>query len=99
MTGSQMDLSKIAKLARLNLSEEELQTYEPQLSGILEYVAVLDEVDIEDVAEMPHAVDLQNVFRSDERAESLERDQALSNAPRTDGQYFQVPRILEQKSS
>lgn len=94
-----MDLSRIAKLARLNLSEEELQTYAPQLSGILEYVAVLDEVDIDDVAEMPHAVDLQNVFREDVQADSLDRDDALSNAPKTDGQYFQVPRILEQKSS
>ena len=93
------DVKKVASLARLALTEDELQAYGEQLTQILGYVQILDEVDIKDAAPMPHAVDLQNVFRQDERRESLNRADALSNAPRTDGQFFQVPQILEQKSS
>jgi aspartyl-tRNA(Asn)/glutamyl-tRNA(Gln) amidotransferase subunit C len=48
---------------------------------------------------MPHAVDEQNIFRNDECRESLPRDAALSNAPRSDGSYFLVPQILEQKDA
>lgn len=91
------EVRKVASLARLALSEEELKTYGEQLTRILGYVDVLNEVDIDDAAPMPHAVELQNVFRSDERRPSLDRSDALSNAPKTDGQFFQVPQILEQK--
>ena len=91
------EVRKVASLARLSLTEEELATYGEQLTRILGYVKVLDEVDIDGVEPMPHAVDLQNVFREDKMAESLSREDALSNACKTDGQYFQVPQILDQK--
>lgn len=91
------EVRKVASLARLALSEDELKTYGQQLTQILDYVKLLDEVDIEGVDPMPHAVDLQNVFRQDERRESLPREAALANAPKTDGSYFLVPQILEQK--
>ena len=93
------DVKKVASLARLSLSDDELTAYREQLTDILGYVQILDEVNIEDAAPMPHAVDLQNVFRQDARGASLERDAALSNAPKTDGRFFQVPQILEQKTS
>ena len=88
---------KVAALARLSLSEDELQTYGEQLTQILGYVDLLDEVNIDGVEPMPHAVELQNVFREDERQPSLNRADALSNAPKTDGKFFQVPQILENK--
>ena len=91
------EVRKVASLARLSLSDAELTTYGEQLTQILSYIKVLDEVDIEGVEPMPHAVDLNNVFRADEVTASLTREDALSNAPRTDGQYFQVPQILDQK--
>ena len=91
------EVRKVASLARLELSDDELKTYGEQLTQILGYVKVLDEVDIEGVDPMPHAVDLQNIFREDERQPSLDRADALSNAPKTDGQFFQVPQILENK--
>lgn len=91
------EVRKVASLARLSLSDDELTTYQQQLTQILGYVQVLDEVDIEGAEPMPHAVELQNVFRNDERAASLPRESALQNAPKTDGQYFQVPQILDQK--
>lgn len=92
------EVRKVASLARLSLTEEELRTYGAQLTQILDYVGMLDDVDIADVAPMPHAVELQNVFREDETQPSLSREEALSNAPKTDGRYFQVPQILEQKN-
>ena len=91
------EVRKVASLARLALSEEELKTYGQQLTQILDYVKLLNEVDIDDASPMPHAVDLQNVFRQDVRRDSLPREAALANAPKTDGSYFQVPQILEQK--
>lgn len=93
------EVRKVASLARLSLTEEELTTYGQQLTQILGYIAVLDEVDTADAAPMPHAIDLQNVFRDDEVKPSLDRTQALANAPRTDGQFFQVPQILEQRDA
>ena len=93
------EVRKVASLARLELSDEELATYGQHLTQILGYIEVLNEVDIDDALPMPHAVDLQNVFRSDERCPSLDREAALSNAPKTDGQFFQVPQILEQKDA
>ena len=93
------EVRKVAELARLSLTDEELKTYGEQLTQILGYVKVLDEVDIDGVEPMPHAIDLQNVFRADERTPSLDRADALANAPKTDGRYFQVPQILEQKDA
>lgn len=91
------EVRKVASLARLSLTDEELTTYGEQLTQILGYVAMLDDVDISDAAPMPHAIELQNVFRNDDTRPSLAREDALGNAPKTDGQYFQVPQILEQK--
>lgn len=91
------EVRKVASLARLSLTDEELATYQGQLTRILGYVHLLDEVDIADSQPMPHAVDLQNVFREDVCNPSLDRPAALANAPKTDGKYFQVPQILDQK--
>lgn len=93
------EVRKVASLARLELSDQELETYGQNLTQILGYVEVLNEVDIENAMPMPHAVDLENVFRADECSPSLDRKAALSNAPKTDGQFFQVPQILEQKDA
>lgn len=86
---------KVASLARLKLGDEELAALTGQLSQILNYVAVLDQVDTSHVEPMVHAVDLHNVFRADELTGSLPRAEALENAPRTDGKFFLVPQIIE----
>lgn len=88
---------KVASLARLKLSEEELTALTGQMSQILDYVAVLDQVDTADVEPMVHAIELRNVFRADEPAGSLPRPEALANAPRTDGNFFLVPQIIERE--
>jgi aspartyl-tRNA(Asn)/glutamyl-tRNA(Gln) amidotransferase subunit C len=89
------DVLKVANLARLKLSEAEIDDYTAKLGNILAYVESLNEVDTEDVEPMVHAVELSNVFRRDEVEPSLAREKALSNAPKTDGQFFLVPRILD----
>ena len=86
----------IATLARLKLSDVELDNLTNQMTIILDYVRMLDEVDTSEVEPMAHAVEQTNVFHEDEPHESLPREEALSNAPKTDGQYFLVPSILQQ---
>jgi len=89
------DVRRVAVLARLKLSDDELDRLTDQLGQILGHMEQLEELDTEDVEPMVHAIELQNVFRKDEARESLPREAALSNAPKTDGRYFQVPQILE----
>ena len=86
---------KVAGLARLKVSEDELDSLVADLSAILGYVQVLNEVDTTDVPPMVHAVELHNVLRSDSIVDSLPRSEALSNAPRSDGSYFLVPAIID----
>ena len=88
------DVAKTAMLARLKLSDAELGTFGSQIARLLDYVEILSEVDTEDVEPMAHAVELSNVFREDKPRESLARDDALANAPKTEGEYFLVPPIL-----
>jgi aspartyl-tRNA(Asn)/glutamyl-tRNA(Gln) amidotransferase subunit C len=90
---------KVATLARLSLTEQELIACGEQLTVILEYVNLLNEVDTTNIEPMPHPVPAENVFRVDERTPSLPCDMALANAPKTDGQFFLVPRILEEKGA
>lgn len=93
------DVRKVADLARLSLSEDELLTAGRQLTAVLEYARLLEEVDTQDTTPMTHPVPTENVFREDTLSASLPRELALANAPRTDGQFFLVPRILEEKGT
>ncbi len=89
------EVAKVAHLARLKLSDQELDTFTSQLGQVLEYVDVLNEIDTENVEPMAHAIEVSNVFREDEVCSSLSRDAALQNAPLSDGKYYLVPQILE----
>ncbi len=97
MTGrlTRDEVAKVALLGRLKLSAEELDRMTDQLARILEYVEILNEVDTENVEPMAHAIELHDVFREDVPVPSLSREDALSNAPQTDGRCFLVPQILE----
>lgn len=85
----------VAHLARLKLSDEEVERFTQQIGEILTYVEQLNEVDTDGVEPMAHAIELSNVLREDEPRASLPREAALGNAPQTDGRYFLVPQILE----
>ena len=81
MTLTLQDVEKIAALARLELSQEEKETYQEQLSAILEYAARLNLLDIEDVPPTTSAVALQNIMREDVVEPSLSLEDVLFNAP------------------
>jgi aspartyl-tRNA(Asn)/glutamyl-tRNA(Gln) amidotransferase subunit C len=92
---SSEQVRKVARLARLKLTDAELETFTLQLGQILGYVHVLDRLDTGNVEPMAHALDLANIFREDVPKESLPREAALANAPKSDGQAFLVPPILD----
>lgn len=81
----------VARLARLGLSEDEVETIAGELSGILEHVDRISELDLEGVEPTSHVVDLENVLRADVPHESLPRDVALASAPDPVDGAFRVP--------
>src|SRR5690349_1516387 len=89
------EIRKVALLGRLKLTDAELADFTSKLGKVLGYVELLNEIDTDDVEPMVHAVELRNIFRPDEAVPSLSREDALSNAPKTDGRFFLVPQILD----
>jgi len=85
----------IAWLARLGLSEEEVEKFSLQLSNILENVEILQQVDTTNVPPATHTIPLQNVLRKDDVAESYSQSDVLSNAPKQAEKCFKVQAILE----
>jgi aspartyl-tRNA(Asn)/glutamyl-tRNA(Gln) amidotransferase subunit C len=81
----------VAKLARLKLSEEEVERMAGELSGILEHVDRISALDLDDVPPTSHVVDLENVWRADVPHESLDREAALASAPDPVDGAFRVP--------
>jgi aspartyl-tRNA(Asn)/glutamyl-tRNA(Gln) amidotransferase subunit C len=81
----------VARLARLELSEEEIERMLVELSGILEHVDRISALDLDDVAPTSHVVALENVFRADDPDPCLPRDVALANAPDPADGAFRVP--------
>ena len=81
----------VAKLARLGLTEEEIERLQGQLGAILDAVGKVAELDLDDVPPTSHPLDLVNVFADDEPRPSLDRDVALMNAPEAEGGAFRVP--------
>lgn len=86
---------KVAKLARLKLSESEVEQFSGQLGAVLGYVEVLNELNTEGVEPLAHPLEIADVLRDDLPVPSLPRDAALSNAPKSDGKCFLVPQILD----
>lgn len=86
----------IAKLARIGLTDDEIELFGRQLSDILEQFDVLSELDTEGVEPTGHAGGLAAVMREDEADESLPPEDVLSNAPRREGEFFRVQAVLEE---
>lgn len=89
------DVEHVARLARLELSEEELALYHRQLADILGHVEKLGEADTADVEPMKTAAAAGNVFRADEPRPGLAGARALEQAPDADGRFFRVPKIID----
>jgi aspartyl-tRNA(Asn)/glutamyl-tRNA(Gln) amidotransferase subunit C len=95
MTLSRDDVAHVAMLARLGLSDAEMEQYRGQLDAILDAIGRLNEVDTSQVAETAQVGGLVNVWREDEPRESIGEGRALANAPDRDGPYFRVAAIQE----
>lgn len=92
------DVADLARLARIDLTPEELVHLAPQLDAILEAVAEVSEVAAADVVPTSHPVALTNVFRDDVVAPSLPREAVLAGAPAVEQDRFRVPRILGEQA-
>jgi aspartyl-tRNA(Asn)/glutamyl-tRNA(Gln) amidotransferase subunit C len=89
---------RVALLSRLELSDAEVAQFSTQLSAIVEYIEKLNELDTENVEPLAHCLPVHNVFREDVPRPSLSNDEALANAPEREGEYFKVPKILDDNS-
>ncbi len=91
---SRDDVAKVADLARLRLTDDELDTTTSQLGAILDHAADVEALQLDDVEPTTHPVPLQNVFRADVVTPSLDRDEVLAQAPAHEADGFRVPAIL-----
>ena len=88
------DVNHIASLARLAFTEEEKRAMMDELNTILGYMEQLNRLDTASVEPLTHVIDLKNVFRQDDPAPCLPREEALRNAPASNEKFFKVPRVL-----
>ena len=90
------DIVRIAELARIALSEKELEGYSEQLEVILEHAALVQALSTDGVEPTSHPLTMVNAFRPDEVIECLDREEVLAEAPDAEDGYFRVPRILDE---
>ncbi len=89
------DVEHIAKLAKLNLTEDEKTGFTEQFNEILSFMDKLNELDTTNVEPLSHVIELQNVLREDRVRESLPTEEALKNAPSHTDQFFKVPKVID----
>jgi len=88
------EVAYVARLARLEFTEEQMALFTTQLNAILDYVDKLGEVDTTGIEPTSHAIELTNAFRDDVALPSLPVEEALANAPEREDGFFVVPRVL-----
>ena len=95
MALSREDVRHVARLARLDFSDEEEARMAEEMSQILEYVEKLDELDTSGVPPMSHVLDVTNVYREDDIESRIDQEQALEPAPEAEQGYFVVPKVVD----
>ncbi len=93
---SRADVEHVARLARLHLTDDEVDRMQSQLSNILEAIETLRDVDTSQVGPTASVIQLENVMRDDEVRPGLTREAALANAPLRDDPFLRVPTVLEE---
>ena len=88
------DVRHVARLARLHMTEAELEKFTRQLGSILHYVNKISELDVSGVEPMAHALPISNVLREDVVEEAMPLEKVLGNAPERDGDFFAVPKVI-----
>jgi aspartyl-tRNA(Asn)/glutamyl-tRNA(Gln) amidotransferase subunit C len=94
MSLSADEVRKVADLARLELSEADVEIMARQLSAIIDYINQLEQVNTDNVEPLAHALDLHDVFRDDVPGQSLSEDEALANAPARKDNFYSVPAVF-----
>lgn len=94
MSLSEKDVQYVAKLSRLEITDQETAKYTQQLANILQYVEQLEKLDTSNVEPMAHILEMKNVFRKDEAKPSLSQAEVLSNGPEVQSGHFKVPKIM-----
>ena len=89
------EIRQISVLTRIAMTEDELDVMRAQMSNILDSVAILNEVNTEDVEPTGHSVNIKSVMREDRRQDSLTQDETLLNAPQRDGSFIRIKAVLE----
>ena len=92
---SHEEVRHIAELAKLGVTDEEVERFSRQLSDVLDYVDMLNELDTDEISPTAQVIAVQNVTRTDEPCESLSPEEVLANAPDREGDRFRVHAILE----
>ena len=95
MTVTPEDVKKVARLARIKMSQEEIDSYAPQLTNILGWIEQLNEVDTDNVEPLENVVDSELQLREDEETDGDNQTGVLSNAPETTSGFFVVPKVVE----
>lgn len=94
---SEDEVKKIAKLAKLKLTTEEIKLYSSQMSTIIGYISQLNEVDTSKIRPISNIIDTKNIVRTDKIQESLDKTISLKNAPDADEEFIKVPKIIRSK--
>ena len=89
------EIKQISVLTRIAMTENELDVMRTQMSAILDSVAILNEVDTENVEPTGHSVDVKSVMRDDEKQDSLTQEETLLNAPQREGSFIRIRAVLE----
>ena len=91
---TEADVRHVAQLSRLKLDDRQVAFFTGQLSHVLDYISKLNELNVDDVAPMPHPTDMTNKFRADVPQPGMAVEDALRNAPDADPPFFKVPKVL-----
>jgi aspartyl-tRNA(Asn)/glutamyl-tRNA(Gln) amidotransferase subunit C len=94
LSSEKIDVRYVAKLARIALTDDEVERFGTQLGDLLEHVDALAKLDVSKVAATAQVVESRNVERDDTITQSLDREVVLSEAPQRQGAFFRVPRII-----
>lgn len=95
MSVSKEEIKNIAKLAKLNLNEAEINEFTGDMNKILDYMDKLNELVTENVKPLSNPLEGYNVFREDELKNSIDREDALKNAPSRNDEFFRVPKVIK----
>ncbi len=95
MAISKDDVKYIANLARLGLSDAEIEHFQTQLGVILEYIDKLKKIDVSKVSPMAHVLDIKNIYRPDVVKPSIDPQKVLGLSPSKEGNFYKVPKVIE----